>query len=61
MPFKPIPDELEVIAKEIVDSAYVVHHELGPGLLEQVYEICLCQRVLKIYQKTSNFDYPQIN
>ena len=47
MPFKPIPDELEVIAKEIVDSAFAVHHELGPGLLEQVYEICLCHELDK--------------
>ncbi len=30
------------IAKEIVDVAYQIHTELGPGLLESVYEIILC-------------------
>ena len=29
------------IAKEIVDAAYQIHHQLGPGLLESVYEIIL--------------------
>ena len=30
------------IAREIVDAAYTVHKELGPGLLELVYEAALC-------------------
>ena len=25
----------------MVDAAYAVHHALGPGLLESVYEVCL--------------------
>ena len=29
------------IGKEIVDAAIVVHRELGPGLLETVYEVVL--------------------
>ena len=33
--------EIEKIGKQIVHSAYEVHKELGPGLLESVYEICL--------------------
>jgi len=33
--------EIERIGKLIVDSAFEVHSELGPGLLESVYEICL--------------------
>ncbi|MGH6989005.1 MAG: GxxExxY protein [Stellaceae bacterium] len=28
-------------ARQIVDSAFVVHRTLGPGLLESVYEQCL--------------------
>jgi GxxExxY protein len=32
---------LESIAKEIVDSCVAVHKEMGPGLLESVYEVCL--------------------
>ena len=33
--------EIEKIGKQIVHSAYEVHKELGPGLLESVYEICM--------------------
>ncbi len=32
----------EFLGKEIVDAAYKVHKELGPGLLERVYETCFC-------------------
>ena len=31
----------EEVAREIVDSALSVHRELGPGLLENAYEVCL--------------------
>ena len=31
----------DLIAREIVDSAFSVHKALGPGLLESVYEQCL--------------------
>jgi GxxExxY protein len=41
MKHEPISEELERIGKEIVDSAYRVHQELGPGLLESVYEECM--------------------
>ena len=41
MNHEPISDELEQIGKEIVDSAYRVHKELDPGLLESVYEECM--------------------
>jgi len=32
---------IDHIASEIVDSAFKVHKELGPGLLESAYEACL--------------------
>ena len=34
--------EVEDTAWGIVDASYQVHTELGPGLLESVYEECLC-------------------
>lgn len=37
------PTEIEnKIAEKILDAAFIVHKELGPGLLENAYEICLC-------------------
>ena len=38
--------EIERIGKQIVHSAFEVHTELGPGLLESVYEICLYEELL---------------
>ncbi|MFA6293557.1 MAG: GxxExxY protein [Victivallales bacterium] len=40
-----IPDETEQIAKGIVNCIFNVHSNLGPGLLESVYELCLCQEL----------------
>jgi GxxExxY protein len=45
--FAPIPQELEIIGKHIVDAAYTVHKTLGPGLLERVYEACFCHELMK--------------
>ncbi|SHJ99132.1 GxxExxY protein [Tangfeifania diversioriginum] len=45
--YAPISPELESIGKLIVDSAYTVHKNLGPGLLEKVYEICFCHELEK--------------
>lgn len=33
-------DDIEAIAKDIVDAAYNVHKEFGPGLLETAYQQC---------------------
>jgi GxxExxY protein len=35
------------IGKEVVDAAIVVHRELGPGLLETVYEVVLLDELRK--------------
>jgi GxxExxY protein len=43
-----MPNErIEEIAKIIVNSAFKVHKELGPGLLEKVYEACLFYEISK--------------
>ncbi len=34
-------EELEAKAREVVDAGFHVHRELGPGLLERVYESAL--------------------
>ena len=36
---------LEKFAKEIVDSSIQVHKEMGPGLLESVYQQCLLKEL----------------
>ncbi len=43
----PLSPEDERIARMIVDSAYTVHKALGAGLLESVYETCLCHEIGK--------------
>lgn len=36
-----VPAETEALARVVVDSAFAVHVELGPGLLESAYAACL--------------------
>ncbi len=43
--FEPIDDSTEQLISKIVDSAFKVYSTLGPGLLESVYETCLCQEL----------------
>jgi GxxExxY protein len=43
----PIPENTERSSKAVVDAALAVHKTLGPGLLESVYEICLCHELSK--------------
>ena len=45
--YQPIPDETEAIARHVVDAAFAVHKNLGPGLLESVDEVCLCRELSK--------------
>jgi GxxExxY protein len=37
--------QYESIAKTIINSCYNVHKELGPGLLESIYELCLIEEL----------------
>jgi GxxExxY protein len=54
IPVKPvvIPVEVNAVSGAVVDAAFRVHTELGPGLLESAYETCLSyelrQRGLKV-------------
>ena len=45
--FKPIPPEVELVGKKLLDAAFKVHTNLGPGLLESVYEACLAYEIRK--------------
>lgn len=47
MNFEPLSKKEEDIAKKVVDSAYLVHKALGPGILEKVYEACFCYELNK--------------
>ncbi|MBL7810096.1 MAG: GxxExxY protein, partial [Saprospiraceae bacterium] len=38
--------EEDLIGKAIVNAAYEIHTEIGPGLLERIYESCM-EQVLK--------------
>ena len=46
--FIPLSEKEEYIGKIIVNSAYKVHKELGPGLLETIYEICFTHELRKV-------------
>ena len=45
--YAPISDEEEIIGKAVVNAAYKVHKELGSGLLEKVYEVCMAHVLTK--------------
>ena len=45
--FEPIARNTEEIVAQIVDAAFKVHKTLGPGLLESVYETCMCHELSK--------------
>jgi len=45
--FTKVSEREEQLAKEIVDISYQIHKQLGPGLLESVYEKCFCYELTK--------------
>lgn len=47
MSYQPLAEQEEKIASAIVEAAFVVHKTLGPGLLEKIYETCLCHELAK--------------
>jgi GxxExxY protein len=46
-------NKLETIAREVIDAAFQVHIELGPGLLESAYETCLC---FELHERNIRFE-----
>ncbi len=48
MTFEELSENEERIGKAIVNGAYLVHSQLGPGLLEKVYEVCLTHELRKV-------------
>lgn len=54
-----LSERTEEIARIVVNSAYKVHKELGPGLLERVYEVCLAHEISKSgFQVKRQIDLP---
>jgi GxxExxY protein len=45
--FEPISASVESSGTRLLDAAFEVHRKLGPGLLESVYEICVCHELTK--------------
>ena len=42
-----LTEEEEWLCQQIKDAAFAVHKALGPGLLEQIYEVCFCHELTK--------------
>ena len=47
MQYKELTQHDELIGKAIVNAAYKIQKELGPGLLEKVYEVCAAHELRK--------------
>lgn len=47
MPIEPIPEKTDAAARAIVNACLRIHRALGPGLLESIYEECLCHELNK--------------
>ncbi|TGM12164.1 GxxExxY protein [Leptospira selangorensis] len=58
-------EHIEQTAKEIVDAAMAIHKNLGPGLLESVYETILFRELRKrglrvVSQKPVTIEYEEV-
>ena len=45
--YQTLTEYEEHLAAQVVDIAFKIHKELGPGLLESVYEKCFCHELKK--------------
>ena len=46
--FEKLSDREEELGNIVIRSAFKVHKELGPGLLEKIYEACFCYELAKL-------------
>lgn len=44
---EPLPASVETHGTRLLDAAFEVHRNLGPGLHESVYEACVCHELTK--------------
>jgi GxxExxY protein len=42
-----LTEQEQYLSKQIIDALFKVHSNLGPGLLEKVYEACFCHELNK--------------
>lgn len=45
--FAQAPERVEQLSHRVIGAALKVHKELGPGLIESIYERCLCYEFQK--------------
>ena len=58
--YKPTKEE-EFIGASIVNAAFKIHVALGPGLLEKIYESCMCHELRKAGFKVERQFYVPIS
>jgi GxxExxY protein len=59
MTFRELSPLEEEIGKAIVNAVFEVHRDLGPGLLEKVYEVCVAHNLRKAgYEVKRQIDIP---
>jgi GxxExxY protein len=44
---EPVSSAVNMVGTAVMDAAFAVHRNLGPGLLESVYEHCLAEELLQ--------------